>query len=159
MRKCYMGRPKLTDEEKAERKKAKQVEENATKSQDGFKYKELTDYIQSLYVDVGYQKRSIPWALISSQIKNIKAEYGVNYSAIRYTLWYMKNIEEVDLFSDKTNSVVSLVPFYYKDAHKFYLDKKEIQNAFLNFDFSKKIRTVISSNDDDSIRKLNITFD
>ena len=52
--------------------------------------RKLTDYIQELYINQGYDKHDIDWKLITAQIKNfMKDDSSITYSGIKYTLWYL----------------------------------------------------------------------
>ena len=39
--------------------------------------RDYTDYIQKIYLDNGYDKSEIPWALIGAQTKNILSEHEI----------------------------------------------------------------------------------
>ena len=73
--------PKLSDKEKED-------------------YKILTNYIQSLYIQQGFDKSDIKWVIMTSQIKNMMSENkGLTYAQIKYILWYMVEILELNLFN------------------------------------------------------------
>ena len=51
----------------------------------------------------------------------------------------MHDIEEVNLFSEQTNCIMALVPFYYVKAMEYYNETTEIEDAINNFNFSEKV--------------------
>lgn len=128
-------------------------EEHWQLSQDKIKYKPnktksngednprrlLLDYIQEIYVNNGWDKHDINWKLITSRIKNIMDEdSSITYGGIQYTLWYCKEIKELDLFSDKSNSIIWCVPFNYQEAQKYYLQTEELEDEINNWSFESE---------------------
>lgn len=114
------------------------------KSAKGSAREKCTDYIQSLYIEQGYKKESINWALIGSQLSNLlKENTNWKYSTIKYTLWYMKEIKETNLFDSSQGSILNLVPFYIEEAKEYYLQTKEIKKELENFDFSESTEIII----------------
>lgn len=109
--------------------------------------RELTDYIQKIYLDNGYDKSEINWTLIMSQVKNILESHEVwKYETIQYILYYMYEIEEVNLFDEKSNdSILSLVPFYGMKAEQYFYEESELNDVIDGFDFEQK-KIVIKKN-------------
>lgn len=97
-------------------------------------YTKLTDYIQKLYTTNGYSKDEIDWKLITSQIKNIKKEFKINYQDIYAVLFFIyKYKKDINLFSEEYNgSIMNLVPYYVKEVEDF---KKQLEE-------NKKIKSV-----------------
>lgn len=94
----------------------------------------LLDYIQELYIEQGYDKHFINWSLITSVLKNIMEEdKSITYGGILYTLWYCKEIERIDLFSDKSHSVLWCVPFNYLNAQIYYNQTVNIAESISNY--------------------------
>ena len=70
----------------------------------------LTDYINKLYIRENQEPN---WALIGSQIKNMKKKYGITETKIRYVLMYMVDIRQMNLFTNlEQGSILNLVPYY-----------------------------------------------
>lgn len=117
--------PKLSDKEKED-------------------YKLLTDYIQLLHVQQGFEKSDIKWAIMTSQIKNIMSDNkGLTYSQFKYILKYMVEILELNLFNEEFNgSILNLVPYYIQEAKEFCLKCKEIKKLASEFDFYENVRIV-----------------
>ena len=130
--------PKLSDKEKED-------------------YQSLTQVIQDLYVAQGYDKRKIPFPMITSQVKNMMSEHkDYNYKAIQYVLEYMANILELNLFNEESNgSILSLVPYYYEEAREFCIKCAEIKKSVKDFNFDDEVRIVrISGNRDKKVEEL-----
>lgn len=103
----------------------------------------LTDYIQKIFVDEGWDKHDINWTLITAQIKNIQKENPkLNCNWIRYCLWYLIEIKHQNLFNDEFNgSILNLVPFTYIEALNYYKETKRIKEELENYteDVEKKV--------------------
>ena len=153
-----MGRQKLTDEEKALRKQQRELEKQSKTDKDARQRLELTDMLKSLYEAQG---ETVNYPMVMSQCKNYIEQYGYNYGSIRYTLWYMINIKEINLFSDKNynGSVLNLVPYYYDEAKKYCEDSIKIRDNFKNFDFDKREPQVAKVNVNRQRKLLHLTFD
>ena len=117
-------------------------------------YTKLTKLIQDLYIQQGYDKRKIPFPMIASQIKNILSENkDYKYSGITYTLSYMVNTLELNLFNEASNgSILSLVPYYYNEARDFCFKCAEIKKLASEFDFTENIRVVKVGNREKKIK-------
>ncbi len=117
----------------------------------------LTDYIQSIYLQQGYDNSDIPWTLITSVMKNIMDNYkdyeekDYSYGGIQYCLWYMKEIEEVNLFDEMSNTVLGLVPFYYDKSKKYWFQCAEIKKAVKDFKFDDNVIVIKKSK---SVKKI-----
>ena len=120
------------DECKVEYEEPKPIVENP--------YTKLNNYIQSLYLSQGYTKQQIPWKVITAQIKQIMSEdKTLNYAQIRYILWYMVEILQMNLFDDSFNgTILNLVPYYINEAREFCIKCKDIRQLAKEFDFSSK---------------------
>jgi YHS domain-containing protein len=97
----------------------------------------LTDYIQSIYLQQGYDRSEIPWQLLMSQTKNILSEHlNWSYTSIQYILYYMYEVLELNLFAEESNgSILSLLPFYGIEAEKYYNQTEKISQAVDDFEF------------------------
>ena len=115
----------------------------------------LTDYIQDYYVEQGYDKHDINWQLITAQIKNQIDEYGFKYSGILLTLKYMVEIKEMNLLDNKSNSIVSLVPFEYNNAKKNWIETEKIKKEIKAFDFNDEEIVIKKSIDKDNKKLYN----
>ena len=131
------AKPKLSDEDKED-------------------YVKLTDLIQNLYIQQGYDKRKIPFPMIASQIKNILSDNkDYKYSGITYTLNYMVNTLELNLFNEESNgSILSLVPYYYNEARDFCIKCAEIKKMASEFDFEDKVRVVKVGNREKKVEEM-----
>ena len=100
--------------------------------------RDYTDYIQKIYLDNGYDKSEIPWALIGAQTKNILSEHEIwSYATLQYILYYMYEVLELNLFTEESNgSILSLLPFYGIEAEKYFNQTKEIEKSIDEFDFN-----------------------
>jgi len=91
--------------------------------------RKFTDYIQKLFLDNGYKDNGdVPWQLMMQQTKNMLADNPTwKYGGLRYTLYYMVEFAEINLFDDKFNgSILNLLPYYYEEAKDFYRQKAMI---------------------------------
>lgn len=121
----------------------------------------LTDYIQKLYVDEGYDKHFIPWKLITSVLKNQMDENkDMTYMGIQYTLWYCKEIADINLFNDKSNSILWCVPFNYHNAQQYYNHTCEIEQSINDYDFNYNNIVIKKNKNKDKNKKYKeIKFD
>lgn len=100
---------------------------------------EYTDYIQSIYLDNGYDKSEIPWTFLMAQTKNILAEHKTwSYTTLQYILYYMYEILGLNLFTDISNgNILSLLPFYGLEAEKYYKQCNDIEQKIEQFEFNE----------------------
>ena len=107
-------------------------------------YKSLLEYIQSLYLLQGYSKQQIPFKIITAQIKQIMTDdKTLNYSQLRYIIWYMVEILQMNLFDDSFNgTILNLVPYYINEAREFCIKCKDIKQLASEFDFSNNVKIV-----------------
>lgn len=120
--------------------------------------RQLTDWIQDYYVSQGYSKYNINWQLITAQIKNQIDTYGFKYSGMLLTLKYMTEIKGMNLLDDKSNSIVSLIPFEYNNAKNNYIEMQKIKNKINTFDFNDE-EIIIKKHIDKSNKKLYNSID
>ena len=133
--------PKLSDKEKED-------------------YVRLTDYIQLLYVNQSYDKKDINWAILTAQIKNMMSDdKSLTYAQLKYILWYMVEILELNLFNEEFNgSILNLVPYYIQEAKEFCLKCKDIRESVKGFDFTDEIRIVrVSGNRDKKVEEMDFS--
>lgn len=127
----------------------------------------LTDYILSVYLNAGYSKNQINWTLLMSQVSNMikkhKNDKDSNgnikpwkYTDIKYTLKYMINIKEMNLFNDDFNgSILNLVEFEYNNAKEYYRQTQEIKDSIKNFNFNDEV-TIIKKNNKNILNQIDI---
>lgn len=107
--------------------------------------RQLTDYIQDIYVKQGYDKHFINWSMLTAQVKNMQKENPkLSYVWIRYVLWYMINIKEINLFKteDFNGSILNLVPFYYIESYNYWLETKTIKDKIKNMELEDEVITI-----------------
>ena len=117
--------------------------------------RQLTDYIQDYYISQGYDKHEINWQLIMAQIKNQIDEYGFKYSGMLLTLKYMVEIKEINLLANKSNSIVSLIPFEYNNAKNNWIETQNIKKELESFDFTDKEITIVKRIDNNNKKLYN----
>ena len=103
--------------------------------------RKLTDYVLSLYLEQHIDKHKIPWEQITAQLRNIMKDHkDWTYEQIKYVLYYMKNIAQVNLFAEESKgSVFTLVPFYFQEAKQFALDCQKIRNSVKDFEINDEV--------------------
>ena len=107
--------------------------------------RKMSDYIESLYLNNGFQKHQINWRLIMSVVKNMidnNVDYDdkkFTYNGIRSTLKYMKDIKQMDLFSAESNTVLALVPFNYNEAKQFAIECYKIRKSVEKFEPNNEV--------------------
>lgn len=123
--------------------------------------RQLTDFILDIYIQQGYSKYDIPWQLLTAQLKNLMLEHKEwNYGAIKYTLWYMKEIEQVNLFTTESKgSVITLLPFYYAKAKKYCEQTLKFKNLLKDYDFTENEIIINGSYEMPNKRKEELDFD
>lgn len=115
----------------------------------------LTDYIQEIFIDNGWDKHDINWTLMTAQIKNIQKENPkLNYNWIRYCLWYMKVIKGQNFFDENFNgSILNLVPFVYLEAFNYWQETKGLKAKIENFTLNDTPR-IIKMHHKEKIKKF-----
>lgn len=123
--------------------------------------RDLTDYIQKIYLENSYEKDEINWTLITSMLKNIQQEHkDWNDAQIRYVLYYMYEIIQVNLFDEKSNgSILALLPFYFNEARDFCKKQKEIKDAVNEFEFDDEVIKIKRNNEEDELYLNDLSFD
>ena len=96
--------------------------------------RELTDWVQDYYISRGYEKHTINWNLEMATLKNMLEKYGYKISGILLTLKYMCDILDRELLTEDNNSIFALVPFYYDECKRNYIETREIQKKIKEFD-------------------------
>lgn len=110
------------------------------KSKDSEDRKAFLDYIQDTYLEGGILKSNINWTLITAQIKNMMDNNkDMKYTGMKYCLWYMREILELNLFNEQGQTIISLLPFYYEESKNHWNQVKEISDAVENFEFGNEI--------------------
>lgn len=103
----------------------------------------LTDYIQRLYLENGYNKSEINWQMICSQIANMmEKNKDYTYKGIGSTLYYMVTILEIDVFDCPTGSILNLVPINYKPTMDFGRQIKGIRKEVEDFDMNYETQKI-----------------
>ena len=173
---CQFCKKEITNKDTAFRKGRWYYcnEECYKKKQDKIKYKPsktvnnevnprrtLTDFILNIYLQQGYDKYEIPWQMIMAQLKNLMIEHKeYNYASVRYTLWYMKEIEQVNLFSEESKgSILTLLPFYYTKAKKYCEENLRLKNKLKNYDFTENVITINSTYQKENVKHKQLDFD
>lgn len=100
--------------------------------------RELTDWVQDYYISRGYEKHTINWNLEMATLKNMLEKYDYKISGILLTLKYMCDILDRELLTEDNNSIFALVPFYYDECKRNYIETKEIQKKIKEFDFDEE---------------------
>ncbi len=77
-----------------------------------------------------------PPGIIIAQIKKYKKVYDLSYSAIGYTLWYVKNI-----LGDKFNIKYGIyqVKNEYQNANKYFLEQQLLSEKAMNYKEKERI--------------------
>lgn len=83
-------------------------------------YKELIKYICELF------DMEAPDGWILKQIKEYKEQFKYTYKGIKSTLYYFFEVLEGNTPDDGKG--IGIVPFVYKEAKQFYIDKKAIKD-------------------------------
>ena len=121
--------------------------------------RDLTDYIQKIYLENGYDKSEINWTMICSQIKNILQDYNKwTYVTLQYILYYMYEILEINLFAEESKgSILTLIPFYGQEAEQYYYQNCEIENSIKNFDFNDNIIKIKKKTQKKKYKEIDLT--
>lgn len=105
-------------------------------------YKKLTDYIQNLYIQLGYQKDDINWGMIGSQLSYLKKTYKYKDGGMLLTLQYY-----CETLDKKINPIIGVqVPIenFYQKAKEHYIQLQHCEA--LNEDFTEdKVKVLKSS--------------
>lgn len=105
----------------------KKQQQDNDKSKTKTPFVKLTDYINELYIR---EKQEPNWALIGSQIKNIKKKYSITETKIRYVLMYMVDVRQMNLFSNlEQGSVLNLVPYYIEETDEYLQFQKDVVDS------------------------------
>lgn len=105
----------------------KKQQQDNDKSKTKTPFVKLTDYINELYIR---EKQEPNWALIGSQIKNIKKKYSITETKIRYVLMYMVDVRQMNLFSNlEQGSVLNLVPYYIEETDEYLQFQKDVADS------------------------------
>jgi hypothetical protein len=94
--------------------------------------RQLTDYVQAYAPDTD-------WIRFTAQTKKMISDYGITPQGIQYTLWYIKCYLEKNIKGDG----LSLVPFYYEEAKRYYVWKKKMKQNISEWE-QKDIEIVVS---------------
>lgn len=115
----------------------------------------LTDYIQEIFVDGGWDKHDINWTLMTAQIKNIQKENpNLTYNWIRYCLWYMRVIKNQNFFDENFNgSILNLVPFVYLEAYNYWKETKELKSKTEQFNLDEN-RVIVKQHKKGKVKKF-----
>ena len=119
-------------------------------------YVKLTDYIQLLHIQNGIDKNSIKWNIMTAQIKNYMADNkSLTYAQIKYVLWYMVEILELNLFDESFNgTILNLVPYYINEAKEFCIKCKDIKKLANEFDFTENVKIVKVRNRSNKVEEM-----
>ena len=98
--------------------------------------RELTDWVQNYYISQGYDKHNINWTLETATLKNMMDNHNFKYTGILLTLKYMVDILNLNLLTENNHSIFALVPFYYDDCKRDYIETMRICKEIDEFDFN-----------------------
>lgn len=115
----------------------------------------LTDTIQEIYLQKGYNKEDIPWSLLMSQVKSMERDYKLTDNEIRQTINYMITFENKDISDMDT---LGLVPFYVDKCKSYIVQYKENKRKSKEFEFDDEVNIVVKHGDK-SLKKRHETFD
>lgn len=142
-----MARKKKTENIKEETKVTKPKKSKRTM---------LTDTIQKLYFDKGYNNDDIPWTLLMSQVKQMEKDGSITDDDIRETISYMVMFEGKDISDVDT---LGLVPYYIDKCKKYVLQYKENKKKAKGFVFEDITNKVVKHDNEIRLRKRHDTFD
>lgn len=121
---------------------------------------ELISYVTSLYLNNGWDEADINYPMLTAQMKHM-VDDGINYAWLLYTLQYMIETIEFNVFEGMDNgSILNLIPFYYPQAKEFWHKCNQIKNMVNeNFDTEEKTNVVsVKKNDIRNFHFKNIDF-
>lgn len=104
----------LTKKEEQEKQKKKEADD----------YKELIEYICTLY---GIEA---PTGMILKQIKEYKENLDFKYSGMLLSLKYFFEMNDGAVIED---AGVGIIPYIYEDAKKHYIMKKEVEKSLNDY--------------------------
>ena len=136
-----------------ERKKSKIKVTNTLSDKEKIEYRKLTDYIQSVYNNIGIDP---PWALFMTQIKDIKKNYKLGYTEILHVIQYMIQFEGIDITDRDT---LGLIPYFIDKTNNYIEQYKQSKVNFKNFTFDEKTIFIKPVNSNARIKRKNESFD
>lgn len=140
---CYDLAQKKKEPKPKIAKKPKEKDSGRYKPVIGSEKRNLTDYIVRMYEKAGFNKRYINWAILGVQIKNFVEKDKFTYEGIRFTLWYMQNIERVKMFEvEYGNNPLCLVPSYYRKMEKYKMQLNKVRQKVKEFEFEDNVNVV-----------------
>ena len=155
-----MGRRKKTETEninvesqKVQTKKSRIKPVGVLKEDEKIEYRKLTDYIQSVYNNIGLDP---PWALFMTQIKDIKKNYKLGYIEILHVIQYMIQFEGIDITDRDT---LGLIPYFIDKTNNYIEQYKQSKANFKNFTFDEKTIFIKPTNSNARIKRKNESFD
>ena len=102
---------------------------------------EIKEYIKTLYDN----PENINWKIIDSQLNQFNKEYGYTYQAIKYVLWYAKEIKQMKL----DGYGIGITPYLYDEAKAYYNKVQDIKKSIDEFENPDEIITIHKTNTDD----------
>lgn len=123
--------------------------------------RDLTDYIQNMYIEIGYDKRNINWSLIAKQIKNLKADNPsfTDYT-ILYILTYMHEIKGMNLITEESHwNPMGWIEYYAKEAETYYIEDCALTEQINSHVFLNEVKKVPKGGMDvhKKIKQIDIT--
>lgn len=100
---------------------------------DGNEYRQLMDFI---CINYNIER---PTGFMLKQIKEMRNEFGWSYAAMTYTLWYCKEILEMELVEKYG---VALIKTFYNNARNYYAQQEKI-TAQVNKLSKEQIKTKV----------------
>lgn len=125
---CTRCKGKFPSELLIQRTKTQRVCKKCNMEIEGLK--ELKSYICKIF-DV----KTVPGNILR-QIKRYSEEEGYTYQGMRYTLWYIINMEQMKF----TSVTIGLIPEFYEKAKKHQILKTKVaKNAKMEYDKTPNI--------------------
>lgn len=84
--------------------------------------KRLTDYVYT------YAPQT-DWIVFNANVKRLCKEYNMTISGIQYTLWYINNKTDTDMY----DSGLGLVPYYYSVAKSYFQWQQKMKRQLSNW--------------------------
>jgi hypothetical protein len=107
------------------------------------------------YIDELFGKR-VNFGVVTKQIKNYIDNYNYSYSGIHGTLYYCYAIKKQEI--NKAEGI-GLVPYYYNEARRYWLQVNNAKNQDLTFRIDKRKVTITSPLRNPLIRSKPLTLE
>ena len=123
---------------------------------------EYKNYIQELYIKSGYNKSQLGssfWAMLMKQTTSLMQEYNIKYSTIKYVLWYMIEIKDMNLLGgDYDGTILNFVGYYSDEAKQYCNSCQEIKKMVKEFEFDDNVIIIKKSkNSENRVREIDLS--